>query len=80
MTLVFRHEPLNKQLHEANPSQASHHLGPLCIIASPPLKRMVYQKGNRLETLLSTSGLLDLIDVVYFQQKFFRNTCLAKSQ
>jgi hypothetical protein len=41
---ILRHEPFNMQFNEANPTQASHHLGPLCILASPPFKCMVYQR------------------------------------
>jgi hypothetical protein len=71
MFLVHRREPLNKELHNANPSQACHHLGLLCILASPPLKQMVYHKGNRFENLVVPLGPLDIIVVVHFQHNFF---------
>jgi hypothetical protein len=75
--LVYRREPLKKELHEANASQVCYHLGILCILANPSFKPMNYKKCNCLRNLDILFGPLDIIVVVYFQHKNFHLTCLA---
>ena len=47
-------------------------------IASPLLKRMVFQKDNRYGYLVVHLRPLDIIIVVYFQYKSFHISCLSK--